>query len=82
MIVCHLCDLTSVAVRVLLDRGIIAAKGSSNWPKVEYLQLSYYNRLSYGLRVKSMDQVIVTQLWIIVVIPIRFNVKKSSKAFC
>ena len=28
-----------------------------------------------------MDQVIVTQLWIIVVIPVRFNVKNRLKRF-
>ena len=40
-----------------------------------YLQLRYYNELGSGLRIKSLDQVLVVKMCIIEVIPVRFIVK-------
>ena len=60
---------------MLLVPGTTVDRGTANLPNVK---LSCYNRLSYGLRVQSIDQVFVLKMQIIVVIPIKFQVKNRQ----
>ena len=54
-----------MAACVLLGTGISAATARANLFKVKHLKLSFYNKLNYGLRVQSIDQVFMPKKRII-----------------